>query len=339
MEKSLFNFELPKELIAQTPIEPRDASRLMILNRANRTIQHEHFYNLIDYLEPGDLLVLNDSRVLPARLYALRDDGSILLEILLVKQLSERVWEVMAKPGKRAKVGSFFNFGELSAKVIEILPDGNRVLEFKFDGDFFEILKRIGNIPLPHYIKADLADKERYQTVYSNELGSVAAPTAGLHFTNQMLDKLATSRIGVAFVTLHVGPGTFKPVKVDNIVEHKMHEESFTLPERTVKLIKEAKRRGKRVIAVGTTSCRVLESVCSKYGELRATSESTDIFIYPGYKFLAIDGLLTNFHLPESTLIMLVSALAGREFILEAYNLAVKMNYRFFSFGDAMLIL
>ncbi|MDR1354350.1 MAG: tRNA preQ1(34) S-adenosylmethionine ribosyltransferase-isomerase QueA [Oscillospiraceae bacterium] len=339
MEKSDFSFELPQKLIAQTPLEPRDASRLMVLERAGQRIKDKTFLGLVDCLNSGDLLVLNNSRVLPARLFASAGDGQPGLEILLVALISPDRWEVMAKPGKRATVGRVFQFGELRGCVLEILPNGNRIMSFEYIGDFFEILDRVGVMPLPPYIKEKLAEKERYQTTYARNPGSIAAPTAGLHFTDRIFARLAARGVHIAFVTLHVGLGTFKPIKTTNIFEHRMHAESFVLPEGTARAIQETKEAGKRVIAVGTTSCRVLESVFAINGVVRAASGTTNIFICPGHEFKVVDGLLTNFHLPESTLIVLVSAFAGREFVLTAYRSAIEKGYRFFSFGDAMLIL
>ena len=340
LKTSDFSFELPQELIAQTPIEPRDTSRLMVLDKNTGAIEHRHFSEIIDYLDPGDCLILNDSRVLPARIYGVKEDTGATVEFLLLQNLGEDCWETLAKPGKRAKVGARFSFGDglLTGEVKEVREDGNRVVHFEYDGVFFTLLDQIGQMPLPPYIKEKLRDKERYQTVYSREIGSAAAPTAGLHFTPQLLDRIRAKGIRTGFVTLHVGLGTFRPVSAENITDHHMHSEHYYMPQATADLIRETKAAGKRVIAVGTTSCRTIESVASRVPEIRESEGWTDIFIYPGYTFKGIDGLITNFHLPESTLIMLVSALAGRENILHAYQTAVEERYRFFSFGDAMFI-
>lgn len=340
MNKSDFNFNLPQELIAQTPIEPRDHSRMLVLDKKTGKLWDKHFYDIIDYLKEGDLLVLNDSRVLPARLFGEKEHTGGAMQFLLLETKEKDVWEVMVKPGKKAKIGTRFVFGEglLAAEIVGLADGGNRYAKFYYDGNFFEILEKIGNMPLPHYITKKLEDKERYQTVYSKELGSSAAPTAGLHFTPELLDRLRAKGISTAFVTLHVGLGTFRPVKVDNILEHKMHSEHYYMPKETADLINKTKARGGRVICVGTTSCRTVESVATIEGEIKESTGSTSIFIYPGYEWKVLDGLITNFHLPESTLIMLVSALAGRENILNAYDYAVKEQYRFFSFGDASFI-
>ena len=336
-----FDFDLPQELIAQTPIEPRDASRLMVLNKQTGAVEHRHFYDIVEYLNPGDCLVLNNSRVLPARIYGIKKDTGAHVEFLLLKNCGDNVWEALAGPGKRAKVGAVFSFegSAMTCEVIEVKPDGNRLIRFHCDGNFFAEHDKIGQMPLPPYIKEKLRDNERYQTVYSKEEGSAAAPTAGLHFTPELLEKIRAKGVEIAFVTLHVGLGTFRPVSVDNIQEHKMHAEHYWMPKETADAINAAKKRGGRVVAVGTTSCRTIESVAAKCGEIREDDGWTDIFIYPGYEFRGIDALITNFHLPESTLIMLVSALAGREHVLNAYRTAVEERYRFFSFGDAMLIL
>ena len=339
MKKSDFYYDLPQCLIAQTPIEPRNSSRLMVLDKENNDIVHTVFNDLDAYLMPGDCLVLNTTRVLPARIFGARTDTGAVVEFVLLKQKSTLIWECIAGPGKKAKTGHSFKFSDkLSATVIDVLDDGNRILEFSCNGEFFSVLDEVGQMPLPHYIKAELENKERYQTVYSKELGSAAAPTAGLHFTNEMLDRLKNKGINIAYVTLHVGLGTFRPVKVDEITEHKMHSEWYCIPSDTAKIINETKSKGGRVIAVGTTSCRTLESAASKFGKICECSDSTDIFIYPGYEFKCIDALITNFHLPESTLIMLVSAFYGYEKTMTAYKTAVDEKYRFFSFGDAMLI-
>ena len=338
MKKSDFYYNLPEELIAQTPIEPRNASRLMVLNK-NGDVQHKVFTDLFHYLKKGDTLVLNNTRVLPARIFGTRTDTGAVVEFVLLKQYSTLVWECIAGPGKKAKTGHEFVFNEnLSAKVTDVLPDGNRVLEFVCNGEFFAVLDTVGNMPLPHYIKAELEDKERYQTVYSKELGSAAAPTAGLHFTEDMLTELKNKGINIAYVTLHVGLGTFRPVKVEEITDHKMHSEHYMISAETAKLINDTKQNGGRVICVGPTSCRTLESAATYFGEIKECSGDTEIFIYPGYKFKCMDALITNFHLPESTLIMLVSAFAGYENTMNAYKTAVEEKYRFFSFGDAMFI-
>lgn len=340
MNTSDFYYDLPKELIAQTPLEPRDSSRLLVLGRENGEIEHKHFYDIIDYLNPGDLLVCNDSRVLPARIYGIKGETGARVEFLLLKQVSGNKWETLCKPGKKAKEGTKFSFGNglLRATVAEVKDDGNRIVDFDCDENFFATLDKIGQMPLPPYITEELKDRERYQTVYSHELGSAAAPTAGLHFTNELMEKIKAKGVNIAYVTLHVGLGTFRPVKVDDVTKHKMHSEHYEIPEETAKLINETKKNGKRVIAVGTTSCRTLESVASYFGEIKSCEGFTDIFIYPGYKFNVLDGLITNFHLPESTLIMLVSAFAGYDNIMNAYKTAVDEKYRFFSFGDAMFI-
>ncbi len=341
MKKTDFDYYLPEELIAQTPIEPRNASRMLAADRATGKLTHSHFYNLCDFLKKGDLLVLNDSRVLPARIYGEKADNGTFIEFLLLEQKENMKWEILCRPGKKAKPGTRFVFGGglISAVITDVLPDGNRIAEFSCEGSFFAALEQVGQMPLPPYIKEKLKDKERYQTVYANEPGSSAAPTAGLHFTKEMLAELEKGGINIAYVTLHVGLGTFRPVKEEKVLDHKMHTEHYEIPERTARLIAETRAAGNRVIAVGTTSCRTLESAASLYGEVRACSGDTDIFIYPGYKFKAIDGLITNFHLPQSTLIMLVSAFLGYDNTMHAYNEAVREKYRFFSFGDCMLII
>lgn len=340
MKKSDFYYELPQELIAQTPVEPRNASRLMCVNRKNGEITHSHFYNLCDKLRKGDLLVMNDSRVLPARLYGEKIENHTFIEFLLLEQKGDKVWEIICRPAKKAKAGTKFSFGNgrLIAEVTEVKDDGNRIVKFECEGNFFTALEDVGQMPLPPYITQKLENKERYQTVYSRELGSAAAPTAGLHFTPEMLDELHQKGINTAFVTLHVGLGTFRPVKEDKVLDHKMHSEHYYLPKETADLINQTKQNGGRVIAVGTTSCRTLESVATFYDKIEEHEGYTDIFIYPGYKFKCIDGLITNFHLPESTLIMLVSAFMGYDNTMNAYKTAVQEKYRFFSFGDAMLI-
>lgn len=334
-----FYYDLPEELIAQTPLEQRDSSRLMVLNRETGEIAHKHFYDVIDYLNPGDCLVLNDSRVLPARLMGHRSTGGA-VEVLLLRDLGNKQWECLCKPGRKMREGDTVAFGdgELTATVRQVQEDGNRVVEFHYEGIFLEVLERLGKMPLPPYIKAELPDQERYQTVYSREVGSAAAPTAGLHFTQELLEKIRNKGVKTAFVTLHVGLGTFRPVKSEEVLDHHMHSELCMMSQQTADILNETKRSGGRVICVGTTSCRTLESLVNDDGSFEAKSRWTDIFIYPGYTFKAMDALITNFHLPESTLVMLVSAFAGREKILNAYNEAVKERYRFFSFGDAMLI-
>ena len=334
-----FWYDLPEELIAQTPLERRDGSRLMVLNRETGEIQHKHFYDVIDYLNPGDCLVMNDSRVLPARLMGHRPTGGV-VEVLLLRDLGNKCWECLCKPGRKMQVGNevIFGDGELTAVVREVREDGNRVVEFRYEGIFLEVLERLGKMPLPPYIKEELQDQERYQTVYSKEAGSAAAPTAGLHFTPELLERVQQMGVKVGYVTLHVGLGTFRPVKEEEITDHAMHSEYCVIPQETADLINETKRSGGRVICVGTTSCRTVESQAAEDGTMRACAGWTDIFIYPGYRFKVMDALITNFHLPESTLIMLVSALAGRENVLAAYKEAVEKRYRFFSFGDAMFI-
>lgn len=339
MNKSDFDFYLPEELIAQTPLEKRDTSRLLHLDKQTGEIEHKHFYDIKQYLHEGDCLVLNDSRVLPARLIGARPTGGT-VELVLLKNLGDNRWECLSRPGRKTKPGQelVFGNGELTAVVEEVTLGGNRIVKFSYEGIFLEILERLGKMPLPPYIKEELQDSERYQTVYSKELGSAAAPTAGLHFTKELLAEIADMGVKICYVTLHVGLGTFRPVKADKIEDHEMHSEFCIVPEETAETVNAVKRAGGRVVAVGTTSCRTLESFTTEDGTLQATSGWTNIFIYPGYKFKCIDALITNFHLPESTLIMLVSALAGRENILNAYNTAVKERYRFFSFGDAMMI-
>lgn len=335
-----FWYDLPEELIAQTPLQRRDASRLLVLNKDSGSISHKHFYNIADYLQPGDCLVMNDSRVLPARLLGRRKTGGA-VELLLLRDLGDGRWECLAKPGRKMTIGQTAIFGDnhLTATVVDILEDGNRIVQFDYEGIFLEILDSLGKVPLPPYIKAELEDRERYQTVYSRQLGSAAAPTAGLHFTNELLEQIRNLGVKTAFVTLHVGLGTFRPVKAESISEHHMHSELCMINEETASILNETRKNGGRIICVGTTSCRTLESLADENGFFTASSKWTDIFIYPGYKFKAMDALITNFHLPESTLVMLVSALAGRENILAAYNEAVNEKYRFFSFGDAMLII
>ena len=335
-----FYFDLPQELIAQTPIEKRDESRLLVLDKETGAWQHKHFFDLPDFLRPGDCLILNDSRVLPARLLGRRLPGGGACEVLLLIDKGEKTWECIVRPGKHLRQGARVSFGdgELTATVTEVLPDGNRLVRFDYEGIFLEVLDRLGKMPLPPYIKEELQDRERYQTVYSKVVGSAAAPTAGLHFTPELLEKIRAMGVGIGYVTLHVGLGTFRPVKEDEITNHAMHSEYCTVPAETAALINETKRHGGRVICVGTTSCRTVESWAKEDGTMEPSAGWTNIYIYPGYKFKVLDGLVTNFHLPESTLIMLVSALAGRENILAAYAEAVKERYRFFSFGDEMFI-
>lgn len=340
MKRSEFFYNLPKELIAQTPIEPRDSSRMLVMHKATGKLEHKIFRDVTDYLKPGDCLILNNTKVLPARMYGTRVDTGAVVEFLLLTQRSADTWEVITGPGKKAKEGHRFTFGDgsLTAEIIEVLPDGNRVAKFGFEGNFFEVIDKIGEMPLPHYITERLEDKDRYQTVYAKEQGSAAAPTAGLHFTPELLEKIKEKGVRIGFVTLHVGLGTFRPVKADNIEEHHMHSEHYHLPAETAAIINETKAGGGRVFAVGTTCCRTLESVATFRGCICEDDGWTDIFIYPGYEFKCIDCLITNFHLPESTLIMLVSAFAGYDHTMHAYEVAVKEKYRFFSFGDAMLI-
>lgn len=341
MKRSEFFYDLPQELIAQTPVEPRDSSRMLVMNRKTGELEHKIFRDVIEYMNSGDCLILNNTKVLPARMYGTRTDTGAVVEFLLLTQRSGDTWEVITGPGKKARVGHSFTFGDgsLTAEIIEVLPDGNRVAKFGFEGNFFEVIDKIGEMPLPHYITERLEDKDRYQTVYAKERGSAAAPTAGLHFTPELLEKIKEKGIKVGFVTLHVGLGTFRPVKADNIEEHHMHSEHYHLPAETAALINETKKNGGRVFAVGTTCCRTLESVATFKGEICEDDGWTNIFIYPGYEFKCIDCLITNFHLPESTLIMLVSAFAGYDHTMKAYEVAVKEKYRFFSFGDACLIL
>ena len=340
MKKTDFYYDLPEDLIAQTPLERRDSSRLLHLDKETGAMEHRHFYDLPEYLRPGDCLVVNDTRVLPARLLGCRKSGGG-VELVLLRDLGEGRWECLSRPGRKTKPGTelFFGDGELSATVESVAEGGNRIVQFHYEGIFLEVLERLGKMPLPPYIKEELQDADRYQTVYSRELGSAAAPTAGLHFTPGLLRQIEDMGVKVCPVTLHVGLGTFRPVKEDEIENHEMHSEFCVISRETAETVNAVKKAGGRVIAVGTTSCRTLESFAEEDGTLREGSRWTDIFIYPGYRFKCIDGLVTNFHLPESTLVMLVSALAGREHILHAYETAVGMRYRFFSFGDAMLIL
>lgn len=339
MKVSDFNYELPEALIAQVPIKNRDESRLMILDRKKQTIEHKHFKDILEYLKPGDCLVRNNTKVIPARLYGKKETGAV-VEFLLLKRIEDDIWEVMVRPGRKLLKGAKVVFGDgiLEGEVLEVLDNGNRKVKFTYQGIFNEILDKIGLMPLPPYIKESLKEKDRYQTVYAKYEGSAAAPTAGLHFTEDLLEEIKKKGIEIANVTLHVGIGTFRPVKVETIEEHEMHSEHFYIKSEDVDKINNAKKNGGRIIAVGTTSCRVLESIANENGFVEATERDTNIFIYPGYKFKCIDALITNFHLPESTLIMLVSALAGKDYIMKAYKEAVKEKYRFFSFGDAMLI-
>ena len=334
-----FWYDLPEELIAQTPLEKRDGSRLMVLNKGSGEIDHKYFYDIIDHLNPGDCLVMNDSRVLPARLLGHRPTGGA-AELLLLRDLGDNRWECLAKPGRKLQAGQevLFGNGELSATVLSVQDDGNRIVEFHYEGIFLEVLEHLGKMPLPPYIKAELQEQERYQTVYSREIGSAAAPTAGLHFTQELLRRIEGKGVHLAFITLHVGLGTFRPVKADEIADHHMHSELCMMSAQTAEVLNQTKQNGGRVVCVGTTSCRTLESLVNDDGSFEAKSKWTDIFIYPGYRFMAMDALITNFHLPESTLVMLVSGFAGREYVMHAYEEAVKQRYRFFSFGDAMFI-
>lgn len=340
MKTSDFFYELPKELIAQEPLSDRSASRLMTLNKITGEIMHKHFYDIIDELSEGDTLILNDTKVLPARLYGVKEETGAAIEFLLLHKHTLNEWEVILRPGRKAKPGARFVFGngELKAEILDVINDGNRLVRFEYDGVFEEVLDRLGEMPLPPYITKKLEDKNRYQTVYAKNPGSAAAPTAGLHFTNELLSKIKDKGINIGYVTLHVGLGTFRPVKTEDILEHKMHSEFYVLPQDVADLVNETKKKGKRVIAVGTTATRVLETAGMNGMPLKEATGWTDIFIYPGKEFHVIDALITNFHLPESTLVMLVSALAGRENVLRAYEEAVKEKYRFFSFGDAMYI-
>ncbi|MFY9380356.1 MAG: tRNA preQ1(34) S-adenosylmethionine ribosyltransferase-isomerase QueA [Acutalibacteraceae bacterium] len=340
MKKSDFYYDLPTELIAQNPLEKRDNSRLLHIDKNSGKLEHKHFSDVLDFLSEGDCLILNNTRVLPARLYGIKEETGAKVEFLLLNQKGDDVWETITGPGRRAKKGAKFIFGDglLKSEIIEVLPNGNRIAKFYYEGNFFNVLDKIGQMPLPHYITETLLDNERYQTVYSKELGSAAAPTAGLHFTDELLEKIKAKGVGIGYVTLHVGLGTFRPVKTDNIEEHKMHSEHYWLPKETAQLINNTKNKNKKVFAVGTTCCRTLESVACKLGKIEECEDWTDIFIYPGYKFKCIDALITNFHLPESTLIMLVSAFCGYDNTMNAYKTAVDEKYRFFSFGDSMII-
>ena len=340
MKTDDFDFELPEELIAQEPILKRDRSRLMVVDKKTGSISHHVFTDIVDLLNKGDVLVLNDTKVIPARLFGIKENTSAHIEVLLLNNIENNIWSCLVKPAKRVKEGTIISFGDglLKAKCLEVDDEGIRKIEFKYDGIFMEILDKLGTMPLPPYIKTKLKDKDRYQTVYAKNIGSAAAPTAGLHFTNELLEKIKNKGIIICYVTLHVGLGTFRPVKVEDVSKHKMHSEYYEMNEETANILNKAKEEGRRIISVGTTSVRVLETVMNKYNYFCKCSGWTDIFIYPGYKFKAIDNLITNFHLPKSTLIMLVSALASREIILNAYNEAVKEKYRFFSFGDSMFI-
>ena len=342
MKVDLFDFHLPEELIAQTPLEERTSSRLMVLSKESGKIEHTIFKNIEEYIQPGDCLVLNDTRVLPARLFGEKEETGAKIEVLLLKQLEGDRWETLVKPAKRVKEGTIISFGDglLTAVCIGEAEHGGRTLEFRYEGIFYEVLEQLGEMPLPPYIKEQLEDRERYQTVFAKERGSAAAPTAGLHFTEELLESLRSKGVHIAFITLHVGLGTFRPVSVDDILEHEMHAEFYQMSEGTARLLNDVKKQGGKIISVGTTSTRTLETIASKHnGEFVSESGWTDIFIYPGYQFQGIDGMITNFHLPKSTLIMLVSALAGRENVIHAYETAVTEKYRFFSFGDAMLII
>ena len=339
MKTEDFNYYLPEELIAQTPLKNRDESRLMVLDKTTGEIEHKHFYDIIDYLEEGDVLVLNDTKVLPARLHGIKESTGSHIEILMLKELESDSWECLAKPAKRISVGDTIDFsGLLKATCTQVKEEGIRTFKLSYQGILYEILDKLGEMPLPPYIHEKLKDKDRYQTVYAKEVGSAAAPTAGLHFTPELLDKIAKKGIKIEYITLHVGLGTFRPVTSENVLDHQMHSEYYIMSKETADTLNEAKKNGNMIVSVGTTSTRTLETVVNLYGEFKECSGWTNIFIYPGYKFKAIDYLITNFHLPKSTLVMLVSALAGRENILNAYNIAVKERYRFFSFGDAMLI-
>ncbi len=339
MKTEEFDYELPEHLIAQSPIKKRDSSRLLVLDKKKGNIEHDKFNNIIDYLDENDVLVLNDTRVLPARLIGMKEDTNAVIELLLLNDKNDNCWECLVKPAKRVKIGTIISFGNrLKAECIKELEDGMKIFKFIYDGIFLEVLDELGEMPLPPYITEKLVDKDRYQTVYANKIGSVAAPTAGLHFTEELLKKIKEKGIKVCFITLHVGIGTFRPVNAENIYEHKMHSEYYEMSEYTAKILNETKKSNNKIISVGTTSTRTLETIMDKYNEFKECNGWTDIFIYPGYKYKAIDGLITNFHLPKSTLIMLVSALAGKENVLNAYKEAVKQEYRFFSFGDSMLI-
>ncbi len=340
MKTDDFDFYLPEELIAQTPLEKRDSSRLLVLDKKTGEINHRHFTDIIDYMEEGDTLVLNDTKVMPARLYGVKEETLAVVEVLLLKDEGDNVWECLTKPAKRIKEGTIVSFGDgkLKAECIEVLDEGIRRFKLNYKGILYEILDELGEMPLPPYIHEKLKDKDRYQTVYAKNIGSAAAPTAGLHFTNDLLEKVKSKGVNIAYITLHVGLGTFRPVNVEDVTKHKMHSEYYVMSEEVASLLNKTRKEGHKIIAVGTTSTRTLETIASLYGEFKACSGWTDIFIYPGYKFKGIDYLITNFHLPKSTLVMLVSALAGKDNIMKAYSEAVKERYRFFSFGDSMLI-
>ena len=340
MKTDDFDFELPENLIAQTPIKNRDESRMLVLDKESGNIEHKHFNEIINYLNEGDTLVLNDTKVIPARLYGVKEDTNAVIEILMLKELGENSWECLTKPAKRIKLGTVVSFGDGRLKAIctEIKEEGIRVFELKYEGILYEILDSLGEMPLPPYIHEKLEDKDRYQTVYAKNIGSAAAPTAGLHFTKELISKIEEKGINVAYVTLHVGLGTFRPVNVEDVTKHKMHSEFYVMSKETADILNKAKQENRRIISVGTTSTRTLETIMNLYGEFRECSGWTEIFIYPGYEFKAVNSLITNFHLPKSTLVMLVSALAGKENIMNAYNEAIKEEYRFFSFGDSMFI-
>lgn len=339
MKVEEFDFDLPKELIAQTPLDKRDTSRLLVLGRNTGKIKHKHFYDILNYMEKGDALVLNDTKVIPARLYGVKEETNAAIEILMLKDLGKDVWECLVKPAKRVKEGTIIKFSDkIKAQCIKVLDDGLRHFKLIYEGILYEILDELGEMPLPPYIHEKLKEKDRYQTVYAKNIGSAAAPTAGLHFTKELLEKVKAKGVNIVYVTLHVGLGTFRPVAVENVTNHKMHSEFYVMDEAAAKVLNETKKSGHRIISVGTTSTRTLETIMNLYGTFKACSGFTDIFIYPGYEFKAIDTLITNFHLPKSTLVMLVSALAGKENILKAYNEAIKEKYRFFSFGDSMII-
>ena len=341
MDVKDFYFDLPQELIAQDPLEDRSSSRLLVLDKKTGEIEHHTFRDIVSYLKKGDCLVINDTKVIPARLFGVKEDTQAKIEVLLLKRKENDIWETLVKPGKKAKPGTVISFGDglLKGKVVDVIEDGNRLIQFSYEGIFEEILDQLGQMPLPPYITHQLKDKNRYQTVYAKHEGSAAAPTAGLHFTKELLKEIEDMGVTIAHVTLHVGLGTFRPVKVDNVLDHHMHSEFYVVEEEEAKKVNDAKKNGGRVICVGTTSCRTVESATGEDGILKAGSGWTDIFIYPGYRFKILDGLITNFHLPESTLVMLVSALAGRDHVLHAYEEAIKERYRFFSFGDATLII
>ena len=339
MKTDDFNYNLPSELIAQSPLERRDSSKLMILDRYNGDIKHSKFDSIIDELDKNDILVMNDTKVIPARLYGVKEDTNAAIEILMLKEEEKDIWQCLVKPAKRIKIGTIVNFSDkLKAECVEVRDEGIRVFKLIYDGILYEILDELGEMPLPPYIHEKLTDKDRYQTVYAKNIGSAAAPTAGLHFTDELINKIRSKGINIVFITLHVGLGTFRPVNVSDVTKHKMHSEFYSMDKSTAEVLNKAKQEGKRIISVGTTTTRTLETIMSEYGEFRECSGFTDIFIYPGYKFKAIDGLITNFHLPKSTLLMLVSAFSKKEIIMNAYNEAIKNNYRFFSFGDSMFI-